>query len=144
MRRARLCRRARLARIPEAQRWLANFGDPYTASIQDSKGLVGIDFGVYGVPETFVIDKQGIIRDVAFGNDELVPDGYEGWVGRLLLLGWSAALFYHLLNGIRHLFWDAGYGFELPTMQSTGYFVLIGTAVLTAIAWGLGMAGGLR
>jgi succinate dehydrogenase / fumarate reductase cytochrome b subunit len=79
------------------------------------------------------------------------PDVYAGfsrfvgsWVGRLLLLGWSAALFYHLLNGIRHLFWDAGYGFDLPTMQSTGYLVLIGAAVLTAIAWGLGMAGGLR
>jgi cytochrome c biogenesis protein CcmG/thiol:disulfide interchange protein DsbE len=46
----------------EAQRWLASFGDPYTASISDTKGQVGIDFGVYGVPETFVIDKQGTIR----------------------------------------------------------------------------------
>jgi len=65
------------------------------------------------------------------------------WFGMLLLLGWSAALFYHLLNGIRHLFWDAGYGFELPTMQATGYGVLIGTAVLTLLAWGIGLSGGL-
>ena len=42
--------------------WLQQFGNPYTASIFDEKGRVGIDFGVYGVPETFVIDKQGIIR----------------------------------------------------------------------------------
>jgi cytochrome c biogenesis protein CcmG/thiol:disulfide interchange protein DsbE len=46
----------------DAQRWLARFGDPYTASISDTQGKVGIDFGVYGVPETFVIDKQGVVR----------------------------------------------------------------------------------
>ncbi len=46
----------------DAQRWLANFGDPYKQSLSDTEGLVGIDFGVYGVPETFVIDKVGVIR----------------------------------------------------------------------------------
>ena len=46
----------------DAQRWLARFGNPYTASISDLQGKVGIDFGVYGVPETFIIDKQGIVR----------------------------------------------------------------------------------
>ena len=64
-------------------------------------------------------------------------------LGLLMLFGWSVALFYHLANGIRHLFWDAGYGFELPTMQATGYGVLIGTAVLTLLAWGIGLSGGL-
>ncbi len=47
---------------PDAQRWLEKFGDPYNASLSDSLGKVSIDFGVYGVPETFVIDKRGIIR----------------------------------------------------------------------------------
>ena len=42
--------------------WLARFGDPYSMSLFDEKGRVGIDFGVYGVPETFVIDKQGVVR----------------------------------------------------------------------------------
>jgi len=42
--------------------WLARFGDPYDASLFDQDGRVGIDFGVYGVPETFIIDKQGVIR----------------------------------------------------------------------------------
>jgi cytochrome c biogenesis protein CcmG/thiol:disulfide interchange protein DsbE len=42
--------------------WLARFGNPYAASLSDAQGLVGIDFGVYGVPETFIIDKQGIVR----------------------------------------------------------------------------------
>lgn len=42
--------------------WLKQFGDPYRLSISDIKGHVGIDYGVYGVPETFVIDRAGIIR----------------------------------------------------------------------------------
>ena len=42
--------------------WLSQFGNPYDASVFDQNGRVGIDFGVYGVPETFVIDKRGIIR----------------------------------------------------------------------------------
>jgi cytochrome c biogenesis protein CcmG/thiol:disulfide interchange protein DsbE len=42
--------------------WLAQNGDPYTASIVDADGRVGIDYGVYGVPETFLVDKAGIIR----------------------------------------------------------------------------------
>lgn len=46
----------------DAIRWLGNFGDPYQQSLSDTEGLVGIDFGVYGVPETFVIDKAGVIR----------------------------------------------------------------------------------
>lgn len=45
-----------------AKGWLAEHGDPYRLSILDSDGKVGIDYGVYGVPETFVIDKAGIVR----------------------------------------------------------------------------------
>ncbi len=46
----------------EALRWLEKHGDPYIISIFDQKGRVGIDFGVYGVPETYVLDHKGIIR----------------------------------------------------------------------------------
>ncbi len=42
--------------------WLQKFGNPYADSIFDADGRIGIDYGVYGVPETFVIDKQGVIR----------------------------------------------------------------------------------
>ena len=44
------------------QKWLADFGNPYKASLSDLDGRVGIDFGVYGVPETFIIDRQGVVR----------------------------------------------------------------------------------
>jgi cytochrome c biogenesis protein CcmG, thiol:disulfide interchange protein DsbE len=46
----------------EGVQWLAKFGNPYALSAFDADGKVGIDYGVYGVPETFVIDKQGVIR----------------------------------------------------------------------------------
>lgn len=48
--------------LDAAQDWLRQYGDPYTASAFDADGRVGIDWGVYGVPETFVIDRAGIIR----------------------------------------------------------------------------------
>ncbi len=47
---------------PAALRWLQQFGDPYRANAFDADGRVGIDWGVYGTPETFIIDKQGVIR----------------------------------------------------------------------------------
>ena len=56
-------------------------------------------------------------------------------IGMLLLFGWSIAFFYHLCNGIRHLAWDAGYGFELRDAYRNGYTVLAATALLTALAW---------
>ena len=46
----------------DARNWLQRLGDPYAVTLVDFDGKVGIDFGVYGVPETFVIDAQGIIR----------------------------------------------------------------------------------
>ncbi len=64
----------------DATAWLNKFGNPYTRSLSDTEGLVGIDFGVYGVPETFVIDKNGIIRLKQIGpvtpevlRDEILP-----------------------------------------------------------------------
>jgi|KBSMisStaDraftv2_1062788.scaffolds.fasta_scaffold104799_2 cytochrome c biogenesis protein CcmG/thiol:disulfide interchange protein DsbE len=47
---------------PDASAWLARFGDPYDASFFDEDGRVGLDFGVYGVPETFIVDGNGVIR----------------------------------------------------------------------------------
>lgn len=57
------------------------------------------------------------------------------WVGRLLLLGWTFSLFYHLCNGIRHLFWDAGYGFELPSVYASGWAVVVASMVMTVGSW---------
>ncbi|MBT9541294.1 DsbE family thiol:disulfide interchange protein [Thiobacillus sp.] len=51
----------------DARRWLDNLGNPYVTSVSDADGRTGIEFGVYGVPETFVIDKAGIIRHKQIG-----------------------------------------------------------------------------
>lgn len=60
---------------PEARAWLRQFGDPYVLSATDLDGRVGIDFGVYGVPETFVIDRAGVIRYKQIGP--LTPESLE-------------------------------------------------------------------
>jgi succinate dehydrogenase / fumarate reductase cytochrome b subunit len=61
-------------------------------------------------------------------------------IGLLLLFGWSVALFYHLANGIRHLFWDAGYGFDIDNAYRSGWIVVAATIALTALAWIAGIA----
>lgn len=60
-------------------------------------------------------------------------------IGLLLLFGWTAALWYHFCNGIRHLAWDAGLGLELPEVHASGKAVLIATAVLTVLTWIIGL-----
>ena len=57
------------------------------------------------------------------------------WFGRLVLFGFTWSLFYHLCNGIRHLFWDMGKGFELPTMRKSGIAAIIMSVVLTLLTW---------
>jgi cytochrome c biogenesis protein CcmG/thiol:disulfide interchange protein DsbE len=59
----------------EGLRWLERFGNPYSLSAFDGDGRVGIDYGVYGVPETFVIDKQGVIRYKQIGP--VTPEALE-------------------------------------------------------------------
>lgn len=62
-------------------------------------------------------------------------DLLTSFLGRLLLIVWTAAFYYHLGNGIRHLFWDIGKGFELATMAKSGWAVLFFAAAMTAISW---------
>ncbi len=62
------------------------------------------------------------------------------WLGKIVLFGFTVAFFYHLANGIRHLFWDLGFGFELGTIRLTGWIVIFATVVLTLLSWMLGYA----
>jgi cytochrome c biogenesis protein CcmG/thiol:disulfide interchange protein DsbE len=59
----------------DALRWLGALGNPYELSLSDQDGRLGIDLGVYGVPETFVIDKQGVIRYKQIGP--MTPEVWE-------------------------------------------------------------------
>jgi cytochrome c biogenesis protein CcmG, thiol:disulfide interchange protein DsbE len=69
-------------RRDDGLKWLARHGDPYVLSAYDNDGRVGIDYGVYGVPETFVIDKQGVIRYKQIGP--ITPDALEKKIKPLL------------------------------------------------------------
>ena len=68
--------------IERAADWLRQHGDPYTLSVLDVDGRVGIDYGVYGVPETYVIDKAGIIRMKHTGP--ITPEVFSGRILPLL------------------------------------------------------------
>ena len=59
----------------------------------------------------------------------------SSWLGLLGLFGMTAAAWYHTLNGVRHLAWDAGYGYDIPTTYRSGKLVLVGTVVLTLLTW---------
>ncbi|NGP52827.1 succinate dehydrogenase, cytochrome b556 subunit [Thioalkalivibrio sp. XN8] len=64
------------------------------------------------------------------------------WPVRVVLFLGVFAFFYHLCNGIRHLWWDTGRGFEIAQVYRSGWIVLLASATLTLVAWGLLLAGG--
>ena len=75
------------------------------------------------------------------------PDAYGAFtrfigspIGYFLLFGFSVALFYHLCNGIRHLFWDVGLNYEIAATNRANMIVIAGTILLTAAAWLLALA----
>jgi succinate dehydrogenase / fumarate reductase cytochrome b subunit len=59
----------------------------------------------------------------------------SSWLGLLVLFGMSGAAWYHTLNGVRHLAWDAGYGYDIPSTYRSGRLVLVGTVVMTLLTW---------
>ena len=73
------------------------------------------------------------------------PESYDNinryvnaWYGQALLIAFVFSIYFHLCNGIRHLVWDTGYGFEIKTFYGSGYAVIIATIVLTALTVLLG------
>lgn len=60
---------------------------------------------------------------------------FASWFGQLILLACTFSLFYHLCNGVRHLFWDIGVGFEIETAYRSGYAVVLVSAALSVLAW---------
>ena len=59
----------------------------------------------------------------------------NNWFGKLVIFGFTFGLFYHLSNGIRHLFWDAGYGYDLKDAYISGFAVIFSSLSLTLITW---------
>ncbi len=62
--------------------------------------------------------------------------GFMGsWFGVLLLMGWTVALVYHFVGSLRHLGWDAGYGFDLPEVYASGWAAVAATGVVSVLIW---------
>ena len=89
-----------------------------------------------------VIAIGAVIIALWFWSIMLGPEAYDcisGFLnsvfGKVLLVVWTACTAYHLFNGIRHLFWDFGYGFELSQTYTSGWLVVIASVVFTVGVW---------
>lgn len=63
-------------------------------------------------------------------------------LGRVMLVGWTIAFYFHFANGIRHLFWDMGKGFSLPATNKSGWAAILFTVAMTAITWNFILSAG--
>ena len=59
----------------------------------------------------------------------------KSFIGRFILIGFTWSMSYHLLSGIRHLFWDLGYGYEIKTANFSGILVILSSLILTIVLW---------
>ena len=77
------------------------------------------------------------LASAAYGPDSFARAQavMESWFGRLVLFGFTFSLFYHTCNGIRHLGWDMGWGFDLVKLRLTGVAVIIASLGLTVLSW---------
>ena len=62
----------------------------------------------------------------------------KSFIGKFILIGFTWSISYHLLSGIRHLFWDLGYGYEIKTANFSGVLVILGSLILTVVLWIIG------
>ena len=105
-----------------------------TSILSITHRLTGIGLAVGAVALTWWINTAAYGPDVFTSAQTFAAS----WFGRILLLGWTLALFYHLFNGIRHLFWDAGIGMEISQVNRSGWLVIVMTILMTLVSWAAG------
>ena len=100
--------------------------------------LMSITHRITGV----ALSAGTILLVIWLGSAAYGPEAYDqvsaclaSPLGMIVLFGFSCAFYYHLCNGIRHLVWDAGRGFELPTVHRSNKLVILSALVLTAVTW---------
>lgn len=104
---------------------------PFVALTSIAHRITGAALGVAAVIISFLIMKlAGDEQDY-----QQVTDLLDIWYVKATLIAASYAFLYHALNGIRHLFWDVGYGFEVSTANKSGVAVIVGAFVITALYW---------
>ena len=104
---------------------------PFTAILSITHRMTGIALALGTVVLAYWL-ASAAYGPVAFGHAQALLGSA---LGKLVLFGWTAALFYHLCNGVRHLFWDVGHGYEIAQANKSGRIVVATAAVLTLLAW---------
>ena len=109
---------------------------PISMALSIGHRISGVGLGIGTLLLTWWLVAAGT-SDAAFAR---VQWFLASPLGLLLLFGWTAALMFHFFSGIRHLIWDAGYGFESHEYNRSAYAVLIATVVCTVLIWIVGLA----
>jgi succinate dehydrogenase / fumarate reductase, cytochrome b subunit len=109
---------------------------PVSMALSISHRVTGVGLGIGTLLLTWWL-VAAATSDAAFAT---VQGFLASWLGVLLLLAWAAALIFHLCTGIRHLFWDAGQGFDDHAYRASGWSVVAVTVVVTLIVWIVGLA----
>ena len=121
--------------MPETNRPLSPHLQVYSWQISNTTSIlhrltgVGLSFGVVCLVAWIVAAALGP------QSYAIVLSLLAGPVGLLVLFGFSASFFYHFANGIRHLCWDVGYGFEKNVARRTGWLAIFAAAALTVVFW---------
>ena len=122
---------------PKEQRPLSPHLQVYRWQITNSLSILhritgfGLTLGL--IPLTLWLCAQAYAPDLL----ELLEGLFASLPGKLMLLGWTLAFYYHLGNGIRHLNWDIGRGFTLPQVLASGRLVVVFAVSMTIFTWAL-------
>lgn len=105
-----------------------------TSVLSFAHRLTGVVLGIYAIALVALL-----VGAAAGPRSYALAQGFSrSWLGVMVFVGGTFCFFLHLCGGIRHLFWDAGRGFELRTIYVSGWAVLAASTILTAAAWVVG------
>lgn len=104
---------------------------PITALMSISNRIAGVSM-IFGI---FML--LWLLTGAAIGPDsyKYFMDFASSTIGKIMIFGWSVALFYHMCNGIRHLIWDTGLMFDKNIAEKSGYIVILAAIILTIVTW---------
>lgn len=108
---------------------------PFTAILSISHRITGVALVIGTIVLAYWL-ASAAYGPVAYGHAQAL---LGSWLGKLVLFGWTAALYFHLCNGIRHLYWDKGKGYGKEESDKSGRLVVIAAAALTVVSWVFGL-----
>ncbi|MBL4658988.1 MAG: succinate dehydrogenase, cytochrome b556 subunit [Alcanivoracaceae bacterium] len=107
---------------------------PLSAKLSILHRLTGLALSAAAVVLVFWLFSLAYLSTFAIG----IHLFFSSMIGKIILIAWIFAFFYHFCNGIRHLFWDIGKGFELSSVNKSGVMVVVMAVILTALVWIMG------